>query len=703
MIMTKMCMLPVFAALVATSTVYAASDWQALSPYPTPSPLASVTFGEGKFVAGGSAGLIYSEDNGVTWVDVEGEPKAAYTAVAYANGRFVAVTSGNQIAVSEDGQTWTGHQLESDDGLLTVNYGNSIFVATGNNGLVASSPDGTNWQEHDVNTSVNLPMAAFGNNRFLVVATDPPAMDRHLNPRFLTSTNGVTWTPFTANLGSETSAILGLTFNGTEFALETLVINHRFGFWSTKTLVSADGVTWQTISEGGSAHEILAPTGNLLTYLNGNYVFFPKRGVNAAAHYSADGETWHAFSLPPNSIPLFSMVPSVAHGNDTYIVVGSSWEEPGTGPFILRGPSLNNLNRIDGPIFRPSLSGVAANGSTIVAVSSGKVLDEGASFPAPFLVSTNSGETFSRVNLPADTIPFGSGGPRAIFYGQEKFVAVGPNGVVLRSQDGLTWSKRLSNTTSHLSDIIFANGLWVAVGAEGKIITSSDASIFQLRPSGTDLLLSAVAFGNGEFIAVGNSGLILRSPDGVNWSMQVTDEGKDLLGIAHGNGVWVAIAAGGLVYASATGSDWVAQSSTGGDWSSVAFANGKFVSTLPGTHETFTSADGVHWTPSPAEQVVSAADSSDGHLWVVGTAGYIAHYQPQEQEQIELIAHLNSTGKIAFSFNTQPNGVYKLETTTDLKNPSWETADTLTSTGSTLTWFDRATPVGNRFYRVIRN
>ena len=59
-----------------------------------------------------------------------------------------------------------------------------------------------------------------------------------------------------------------------------------------------------------------------------------------------------------------------------------------------------------------------------------------------------------------------------VAYGNGTFVAVGSNGTILTSRDGVSWTVRTSGTANTLYDVTYGNGLFVAVGVYGTILTS---------------------------------------------------------------------------------------------------------------------------------------------------------------------------------------------------------------------------------------
>jgi hypothetical protein len=105
-------------------------------------------------------------------------------------------------------------------------------------------------------------------------------------------------------------------------------------------------------------------------------------------------------------------------------------------------------------------------------------------------------------------------------------VAVGKDGTILTSPDGVSWTARTSGTSKSLSGVAYGNGTFVAVGGGGAILTSPDGVSWTARTSGTSKGLSGVAYGNGLFVAVGGGGAILTSPDGVTWTQRTSGTSK---------------------------------------------------------------------------------------------------------------------------------------------------------------------------------
>ncbi|HBI22552.1 MAG TPA: hypothetical protein DDY37_08275 [Legionella sp.] len=74
-------------------------------------------------------------------------------------------------------------------------------------------------------------------------------------------------------------------------------------------------------------------------------------------------------------------------------------------------------------------------------------------------------------------------------------MAVGFDGVILTSQDGVNWTQQSSGTVRNLNRVVWVNNgnQFVAVGSFGTILTSPNGIDWTPQVSGTTLTLSGVA------------------------------------------------------------------------------------------------------------------------------------------------------------------------------------------------------------------
>ena len=102
-----------------------------------------------------------------------------------------------------------------------------------------------------------------------------------------------------------------------------------------------------------------------------------------------------------------------------------------------------------------------------------------------------------------------------ITYGNNKFIAVGESGTVIRSDNGTNWTENLSgnsNTSANLYSIVFGNDRFVAVGRYAVIVSTNNGDSFTLTE--TNYIFKDISFGNGVFVAVGSDEIIYTSTGG---------------------------------------------------------------------------------------------------------------------------------------------------------------------------------------------
>ncbi len=241
-------------------------------------------------------------------------------------------------------------------------------------------------------------------------------------------------------------------------------------------------------------------------------------------------------------------------------------------------------------------------------------------------------------------VPVTAGSWQSLAYGKGIWVTLSSTNSVpgeMTSVSGKLWTAHTS-APGRWSSVVFGNGMFVAVGFEGEVMTSKDGLHWTKRHSGdSSNSWYAVAFGNGRFVAVdGNNGDTMVSTNGVNWSIHHPSiEGYGWGAVAFGNGTFVAFddsisssmgtSVDGAVWtyhhysqpgnnysgtfgchqflsvssfgagvahyqSSAVGTSWTTTPTvldpTGVNWTAVGYGNGKFVAVNDGGNITWSAA-----------------------------------------------------------------------------------------------------------------
>lgn len=239
------------------------------------------------------------------------------------------------------------------------------------------------------------------------------------------------------------------------------------------------------------------------------------------------------------------------------------------------------------------------------------------------LLRSEEGVNWEKINIgnPANLLRL-----EGITYGDGTYMLVGRldeyASAIYTSTDGTTWTEKAA-IPHNLRDVAFGDGKFVAVGRPGKIMVSDDngaswQTIVPVYPDKKSYYLQSITYADDKFVAVGmgsdtgqDRGGIMTSADGVNWEFPYTDANNYIRDVAYGGGNFVAV--GGkdsgppFICTSPNGTIWSPQDASALTFSSlyaVKYAGGKFVA-VGRTHSGYSAY---------------AATSPNGSAWSDNTA-----------------------------------------------------------------------------------
>jgi PKD domain/Peptidase M66 len=138
---------------------------------------------------------------------------------------------------------------------------------------------------------------------------------------------------------------------------------------------------------------------------------------------------------------------------------------------------------------------------------------------------------------------------RGIAFGNGVYVAVGDDGTIHRSTDGINWTQAVSGTTNHLSSVSYGGGKFVAVGHSGgsgdpTVLTSTNGSTWTKTSSGSGLAswqdFRNIQWLGDRFISSGWYSKLRYSIDTGTTFSTTRATTEEMPGLAYGNGVWFA-------------------------------------------------------------------------------------------------------------------------------------------------------------------
>ncbi|MBN2450332.1 MAG: Ig-like domain-containing protein [Lentisphaeria bacterium] len=202
----------------------------------------------------------------------------------------------------------------------------------------------------------------------------------------------------------------------------------------------------------------------------------------------------------------------------------------------------------------------------------------------------------------------GVGGYLSAVTGQgPRLVAVGSRGTILTSPNGLIWTPAASPTDAWLRAVAWCpdQSVYVAVGDEGSLLTSSNGLAWTPCTSGVPpwLRLRGAAASPGRVVAVGEDGVVVTSPDGVNWVPQGSPTAADLHAVTWSGAEFLAVGEGGAVLASADGLVWVPQDSGSEETLYGVVFDAPLFCVLGDRGTILTSTPGLGWSPQSSGAV----------------------------------------------------------------------------------------------------
>jgi hypothetical protein len=206
---------------------------------------------------------------------------------------------------------------------------------------------------------------------------------------------------------------------------------------------------------------------------------------------------------PQESITANALNDVAWNGTDTLVAVGDAG-------VIINSPNGMAEAWIDvSEITAPeSLTGVTweSDNSQFLIVGAGRT------------VLTGDGTTWNKENL--DNLPITTDLEDVAWLGTGSgYIAVGKNGIIITSPDGINWTLQTANLTvagTTLKGVASDGSIIVAVGTNGTILTSPDGVTWSEDINGNNSLNDITWDGN-QFGVVGSNDTILTSDDGVNW------------------------------------------------------------------------------------------------------------------------------------------------------------------------------------------
>ncbi len=503
----------------------------------------SIVFGKGVYVAVGRRGIISVSKDLKKWESVSfpdydfGMDKEAGFQTVLFNGEVFVAAGGRAVTYSSDGYSWKKVNVEYDEGKpigfalsddAIIKYGQTKgknFVLTGT-GVMAYSPDGINWKNRE-GVSVNIESGGM------------------------------------SKVGSFFS---NTVYDGHKLA--TICTNWLDDYGNKKYSVytSTDGLDWEETETYGLNNNY----GDILSYFEGKYYisYYLNKRITMESENLMDWEQ--------SQEDLDNICYSI--DNITYKLGDGIYRKKDTGFVALyRAGGTASDTVSDNPVSigtaavsgSPRLNGLCKGDGKLVAVGTEGLI---------VICDTNSRSGWK----PAEIRTFKS--IYAAAAGKSCIVAVGKDGQIIKSKDGLDWAAVKTNITQTLHSVLYDGKSFVAAGDKGTIAISETGDSWRIIPLRNQEDLTSVKKINGMYFAVGR-GVILTSKNAASWSpalvtnndIQLTN--AELSSVAYRAGVYYLVSRGNsYVYCSKNGTKWEKTFELKDyDFSDLCFYKGRFI------------------------------------------------------------------------------------------------------------------------------
>ncbi len=524
---------------------------------------------QGRLIAVGQAGAMVTDGGVGIWAPLRAMTSADLRAIGTDGDAFVAVGDDGVLLYSADGHVWNRQALPAvaaQTRLRTVAWQAGLWLAAGDGGTILSSSDGQQWQIVNNPSAVSIFALSWWPARSLWLAAAAGGT-------VLTSPDGQQWNAISAGV---TTDLLAVTIAGNE-----AFVAGRQGAVSH----SADGQNWivATTSVSDDLRAIATAASGRLLAVGGDAVALisddsglswqvtrPHRqqlrdvAVNGAGQWLAVGLAGTLMRSDDASLWLPQALPS-GRNHSGLAWDGSIFWAVGDGGEILRGNADGRLWSIVTPQTCPrtlpagrwttataeNLQAITFAAGRYVAVGAGGAIVDSPDGLVWCAQSVSNAQIGSPAPLLADVASDG-----------QSFVAVGGQGNLLVSADGVNWSHRNSLTSAPLKSVLWDGQRWNVVG-EGVLLTSVDSIHWQLERSlqlasgnGLARLNDHTLGPAGVLIATGYLGVLATSDNGVDWATQDSGFGDlTLNGVAASSTVIVAVGDGGMILSSRDDAD----------------------------------------------------------------------------------------------------------------------------------------------------
>ena len=283
---------------------------------------------------------------------------------------------------------------------------------------------------------------------------------------------------------------------------------------------------------------------------------------------SIDGITWTSANTPSNS-----SYQKIVYTNGTWVALAFDQTSPRA---ITSTDGVTWTNR-SLPSYDAVWRGLAANGSTLVALAGYNPTGSPSYDTNKFAYSTNTGASWTGGTLGLNKQWYG------LAYGDYGFLGVSTAGNIVYSANGITWTEGSTGENRAFTQLVFGNGQYFAASDNGEGVVNFrygyPGSWSSTTLNYTNTTMTELVYDNGIFVLSGisyngSSARIATSTNGTFWTQTFAPSTGNLRAKSYSvkKGLWImALRDSTTVYTSPDAATWTARTASANkSWQSSA-------------------------------------------------------------------------------------------------------------------------------------
>ncbi len=490
------------------------------------------------------------------------------------NGLYVAVGDDGIIKTSTDLTNWNIRESGTTEYLWGCAWGNGRFVAAGSKGTMVYSRDGIEWTTVLLDQDIYFYDITWGKGKFLAVGCSYEVLNGSNQLRYIySSPDGVTWV-------KELEYIDFCAWNNIKFTNDTF-----FVYGSEDYAFSSDGSNWKHVNLGeiGAMNDIIwdgrqyvrIATEYISSTDTSEFSLYKTCGI----YTSPDAINWTPVEINLRE-DLF--LGKITIFKDKYYMIVSDEE----ANLIIYSENLSEWSLASDTAYS-EITGISSSNDKLVCVG----------WHETVLSSSNGRHWDFEQKFSPHLLK--------VLWNGSHFLAIGNDGTIVISVDGIHWTQYNTIIEHTLVDAVWTGSEYLALSVEydhssynilhSEIYKSTDGINWTYLSSINEKNMEELYYFNGTAFVLGRDGQIMISKDAINWSRAETGTDTWLRGLAWNGSQYVCVGLFGALLTSNDGISWVNHKPiTTADLNCVIWNGLKFAA-VGGWNRIASSEDGVNW------------------------------------------------------------------------------------------------------------